>query len=402
MYKKSTLFVCFVLGSLLVFSQNYQLWKVELSLNDRLTLPFFLEEQKGQDLPVFTVVNGKERIVLNSSKKKDSIMLSFPEMDSYIMIASSSAQEIRGYWNNTIKNRKFPFVAWKNDTIRFNTINNQAPGKIAEKYQVLFSAQEESPWPAVGLFEQNKQVLTGTFLTETGDFRYLEGNVFGNELFLSCFDGAHAFVFRATIKGDSLFGRFYSGPSYQTDWIGIKDDSAAIKDPNELTFLTSESYELSSIKLRKLNGLRAKLKLNKHSLYLIQIMGTWCPNCLDETKYFKKLYSKYHKSGLEIVSIGFEYGKTKRQQRKKLKRFVKKAQLKYPVFLGGMASKKEASILFPMLNGISSFPTTLFVNEKGKIIHIHTGFNGPGTGEYYQQYTVETESLIKRLLLISP
>ena len=134
---------------------------------------------------------------------------------------------------------------------------------------------------------------------------------------------------------------------------------------------------------------------------MIQIMGTWCPNCLDETNYFKELYSKYHESGLQIISIGFEYGKTTRQQRKKLKRFVKKAQLKYPVFLGGMASKKEASLLFAMLNGISSFPTTLFVNEQGKILHIHTGFNGPGTGGYYQQYIEETESLIERLLILA-
>jgi len=402
MYKNSALFVCFVLYPLLFLSQNVQQWKVELSLNDRLILPFFLEEKQGADLPVFTVVNGKERIILNTAKKKDSIMLSFPEMDSYIMITSKGAQEIRGYWNNMIKNKKFPFVAWKNDTARFNSINNQPPGKVAEKYQILFSTREDTPWPAVGLFEQNERVLTGTFLTETGDFRYLEGNVFGNELFLSCFDGAHAFVFSATIKGDSLFGQFYSGPSYQTDWTGIKDDSATIRNPNELTFLTSESYDLSSIKLRKLNGLRTRLKLKNHSLYLIQIMGSWCPNCLDETKYFKELYATYHKSGLEIISIGFEYGKTTRQQRKKLKRFAKKAQLKYPVFLGGIASKKQASNMFPMLNGISSFPTTLFVNENGKIIHIHTGFNGPGTGDIFEQYLVATEALIEKFLTIGP
>jgi len=402
MYKNYALFVCFVFSTLLLFSQNTELWKVELSLNDRLILPFFIEEKQGLDLPVYSVINGKEKIVLHTFKKKDSLKLSFPEMDSYLMIATGQTPEIRGYWKNNIKNQKFPFVAWKKDTMRFHSANNLPLGTVAEKYQVLFSTQEESPWPAVGLFEQNEQVLTGTFLTETGDFRYLEGNVHGNELFLSCFDGAHAFVFSATIKNDSLLGRFYSGSSYQTDWIGIKDDSARLKDPNELTYLTRESDDLGSVKLRKLNGLKTRLKLNKHSLYLIQIMGSWCPNCLDETTYFKELYSTYHKSGLQIISIGFEYGKTTRQQRKKLKRFVNKAQLKYPVFLGGRASKKEASILFPMLNGISSFPTTLFVNEKGEIIHIHTGFNGPGTGAVFQQYKTATESLIEKLLKISP
>lgn len=402
MYKNITLFVYFVFGTLLLFSQNTQLWKAELALNDRLMLPFFLEENSSDDLPVFSVINGKEKIVLHTFKTKDSLKLSFPEMDSYIMIASSQTPELRGYWQNSIKNQRIPLTAWKNDTTRFNPISDIPPENVSKMYRVLFSYKKDSPWPAIGLFEQDQKVLTGTFLTETGDFRFLEGNVYGNELFLSCFDGAHAFVFSATIKKDSLFGRFYSGSSYQTDWIGIKDDSASIKDPNELTYLTSESYDLSGIKLRKLNGLKTKLKLQKHPLYLIQIMGTWCPNCLDETTYFKKLYSKYNEKGLQIISIGFEYGKTTKQQRKKLKRFVKKARLKYPVFLGGTASKKQASMLFAMLNSISSFPTTLFVNKKGEIIHIHTGFNGPGTGEYYQQYIVETESLIERLLHISP
>ena len=98
------------------------------------------------------------------------------------------------------------------------------------------------------------------------------------------------------------------------------------------------------------------------------------------------------------MSIGFEYGSSRRDQRKKLKRFVKRAKIPYPVYLGGKASKKLASQLFPMLNEISSFPTTLFVNIEGEIIHIHTGFNGPGTGIYFEDYKNETERLIEKLL----
>ena len=98
------------------------------------------------------------------------------------------------------------------------------------------------------------------------------------------------------------------------------------------------------------------------------------------------------------MSIGFEYGSSRRIQRKKLKQFVQKAQIPYPVYLGGKASKKLASQLFPMLNEISSFPTTLFVNSDGDIIHIHTGFNGPGTGIYFENYKKETENLIEKLL----
>ena len=141
-----------------------------------------------------------------------------------------------------------------------------------------------------------------------------------------------------------------------------------------------------------------KIKFQNHALTILQIMGSWCPNCLDETNYFKGLHQKYEDKGLQIIALGFESQKTRRKRKKHLTRFKERANIPYPVYLAGNASKKEASKVFPMLNGISSFPTTLFVNEKGDIIHIHTGFYGPGTGIYYDRYKKETETIIEQTL----
>ena len=101
---------------------------------------------------------------------------------------------------------------------------------------------------------------------------------------------------------------------------------------------------------------------------------------------------------MQIIALGFESQKTRIKQKKHLRRFKKKAVIPYSMYLAGNASKKEASQIFSMLNGISSFPTTLFVNQKGDIIHVHTGFYGPGTGIYYERYKKETEGLIKKNL----
>ena len=242
------------------------------------------------------------------------------------------------------------------------------------------------------------QVFQRHYSSTIGDFRFLSGNVYGNELFLSCFDGSHAFVFTAKINGINLLGRFYSGSSYQTDWEGVADENVELKSPSELTYIVDSSYDLDQISLRTLCGRKTIIGSLKSPITLIQIMGSWCPNCLDETNYYKSLYQKYKESGLEIKSIGFEYGSTRRVQRKKLKQFVKRAKIPYPVYLGGKASKKLASALFPMLNEISSFPTTLFVNNRGEIIYVHTGFNGPGTGMYFEEYKKETEDIIENLL----
>ena len=178
----------------------------------------------------------------------------------------------------------------------------------------------------------------------------------------------------------------------------MSNEEASIGDPNKLTYLTDKSYDLSEIKFKALFLGNKKIKFNKNPLTVIQIMGSWCPNCLDETNYFRVLHQKYEDKGLQIIALGFESQKTTRKRKKHLKRFKEKAGIPYPVYLAGSASKKEASRVFSMLNSVSSFPTTLFVNHKGEIIHIHTGFYGPGTGGYYKRYKKETEALIEKRL----
>jgi thiol-disulfide isomerase/thioredoxin len=313
------------------------------------------------------------------------------------MISLDSLNNFRGYWQNNIKSQRIPLHGISGRFPRFHSSSGSKPLRIAEKYSVTFSLTDD-PWPAIGLFEQTGQNVSGTFLTETGDFRFLSGNVYGNEFYLSCFDGSHAFLFTAKINGEALIGRFYSGTSYQTDWEGIADKNARLRSPNKLTYIIDSTLSLNDVNVTTTCGFKKKLGAFKSPVTIIQIMGSWCPNCLDETNYYKALYQKHHEQGLEIKCIAFEYGATKRIQRKKIKRFADKAEIPYPVYLGGAANKKTASVLFPMLNEISSFPTSLFLNEKGEIVFIHTGFNGPGTGDVFENYKKEIEGLIERLL----
>jgi len=397
MIKSFSFCLFFILSTGFSLSQN-NIWRVELALNDRLSLPFFLEQFTTRDLSTsYRILNGKEKINLSSKKKKDSLQLNFLEMDGFLMISQDSLTNLRGYWQNNIKGQRIPLHGVSGDSPRFPSSSDSKPLRVAKKYKVTFS-QNDDPWPAVGLFEQNGHIINGTFLTETGDFRFLSGNVYNDELFLSCFDGSHAFVFSAKINGNQLRGKFYSGSNYRTDWIGVQDENAQLKSPNKLTYIIDSTLDLSDVKVTTSCGFKKKLGAFNSPLTIIQIMGSWCPNCLDETNYYKALYEKYKSQGLKITSIGFEYGATRRIQRKKLKRFADKAEIPYPVYLGGAANKKTASVLFPMLSEISSFPTSLFLNEKGDIVFIHTGFNGPGTGIYFEEYKKETEDIIENLL----
>ena len=346
----------------------------------------------------YSVKNGDEKIPLNfKALKNDTIQLSFKEMSSQLKIIYTDSNHFSGFWIDERKESKYPISGVRGAFKRFESTAVTSSKEIHRSYEIVFG-HDKGRWPAIGIFNQRGDELTGTFLTETGDYRYLEGNVFGDQLYLSCFDGAHAFVFTAKIFGDSLAGKFYSGSNYKTDWSGIKNDAAEIGDPNKLTYLVDKTYDLTEIKFKSRIVGNQKIKFQNHALTILQIMGSWCPNCLDETNYFKALHQKYEDKGLQIIALGFESQKTRRKRKKHLTRFKERANIPYPVYLAGNASKKEASKVFPMLNGISSFPTTLFVNKKGDIIHIHTGFYGPGTGIYYDRYKKETETIIEQTL----
>ena len=51
-----------------------------------------------------------------------------------------------------------------------------------------------------------------------------------------------------------------------------------------------------------------------------------------------------------------------------------------------------------MLNHVLSYPTTIFIDKKGVVRKIHTGFNGPATGEKYTEFKTEFEGFVGELI----
>ena len=51
-----------------------------------------------------------------------------------------------------------------------------------------------------------------------------------------------------------------------------------------------------------------------------------------------------------------------------------------------------------MLNHVLSYPTSIFIDKTGKVRKIHTGFNGPATGEKYTEFKTEFNAFMTMLL----
>ncbi len=391
------LFLSFCLRAQNATITKLQFWRGELSMNDRLQIPFLFSLEKNGKKYKMTILNGEEKINLSCTQKKDSITALFPGIDAYLKF-KIDGNEMRGYWLNLNKKKlqKIPFHASFNEKLRFEWSTKEDPVDVRTKYSLVFDDDTEKNI-CVGLFKGEPGIIQGTIMTETGDYRFLDGNVNGNSFKMSTFNGTWAMLVEGQIIGDSIVGYFYSGSSYRTSWRGKADDNAMLRKASSLTYvLNDQAINFSSV--RTLNGKPYRSKQNSNTK-LYQIMGSWCPNCLDEMVFFKELHKEFANDGLEIIAFAYENQQEISSALSKLKKFAKRMEIPYTVCYAGNASKEVATATFPMLNQIMSFPTSILVDKNGKIRHIHTGFSGPATGKVYDEYKEEMRGIIKSLLV---
>jgi thiol-disulfide isomerase/thioredoxin len=131
---------------------------------------------------------------------------------------------------------------------------------------------------------------------------------------------------------------------------------------------------------------------------LVQIFGTWCPNCLDETVFLTEYLKNHPTDKLEIIGIGFERYAEESKSFAQLARYKDRLKIPYEIVLGGTSSSKEkAAEALPMISALISYPTLIFIDKNDKVRKIHTGFSGPATGEF-EKYKSEFENFVSKLL----
>ena len=370
-------------------------WRGELTLSDTaermLPFQFVVEGAIGEQQ--MTIQNGREAIVLNPFyESNDSIEVVWPVFESGFVFQSSDST-MSGYWYDRSRgdDYKIPFEANYGLQYRFKQ-SDRPKERVAGTWRTHFGNKEPN---ALGLFKEEGGLLAGSFATETGDYRFLEGIIQNNQFKLSTLDGAHAFLFEGTVAGDSLWGTFYSGDHYSEPFYAVRDSEFELMKADELTFL-KEGYTTVDFAFPDLNGDTVRLiddRFNNKAI-VIQLFGSWCPNCMDESIYLSELYEKEASKGLEIVGLGFERHKEFEKASNAIVKMRQDLLIPYTLLVAGTANKKAAAEKLPMLNHILSFPTAIVLNRKHKVVGIHTGFYGPGTGAYYDQFKEEFENWI--------
>ena len=375
------------------------IWRGELSLNDTTTLPFnFQVYESNLDL-----MNGEERINLSDiTYTSDSVFLQLPVFNSEFRCKMNDRNLSGNFYNYTRKsNNILSFEAEQNAAYRFSEKPESPYMNLSGRWQAIFDDEAPESKMSVALFHQDGNHLTGTFLTTTGDYRYLEGEVSGQKVSLSAFDGSHAFLFTATIQKDgTLIGDFYSGTHYHETWSAFRNEKAELPDAESLTFI-KPGYDKLDFKFPDEYGdslsIRDPQFLNK--VLIVTLTGTWCPNCMDETRFLVDFYSTYKAKGVEIIALDYERVLDSATVKKSISKLKKQLGVEYPVLFAGTNDREEAAKTLPMLNRILGYPTTIVIDKKGIVRKIYTGFSGPATGADYVSFKESFLRFINKLIV---
>jgi thiol-disulfide isomerase/thioredoxin len=399
----SAFFVCMLTAACSETSSVQPLegrWHAVLKVMDDRELPFTFAMEKRDSSYAMQIFNAGELIEVDEIRLvSDSIYIRFPVFEEYIA-AKVNDTLIRGSLINESRERKVPFVARYGKRRRFPA--PVPPGTdVSGKWQVTFSPDSDEHYPALGIFFQENGNVRGTFRTATGDRRFLEGVVSGDSMKISTFDGTHAYLFVAKVSDSMMQGVYYSGNHFKEPFEGRRNPEYELADEYSITFL-KEGYDRFGFTFQDTEGNRVSLSDPRFQgkVVIVQLMGSWCPNCLDETRFLVDYASKNGHKDLELVALAFEYAKTEEKALSSIKRLRERVGVTYPMLLAqfGGADKLEASHKLPMLNRVISYPTTIFIDREGSVRRIHTGFNGPATGEKYMEFQREFDSLVQKLL----
>lgn len=346
--------------------------------------------------------NGSEVATLGDSYfRGDSLIIPFDLYDSEMVGSLKNEKSLIGFWQKKRNGKtlyRIPFQAQAGSSERFLQ-TKQASVQVSGKYTADFWSDESNHSSGVLLLNQKGNQVTGTVLKTSGDYRFLQGNISGDSLLLSYFDGSGLMQFRCKVNGNQIDGQFYSGLAGKRNFKAIKDDKASLPDLKKLTYL-KPGFDRLTFTLPNPAGKTISLQDEryKNKVVIIELMGSWCPNCLDESRFLAPFYKKMKDKGVEVIGLAFEYSPELSISGPKIENFKKRIGVDYEILFAGQPNDETIAQVLPMLHKINGYPTTFILDKSGIVREIHTGFSGPGTGVYYTDWIHEFEQTVQNLL----
>lgn len=380
-------------------------WNASLLRNDGKQIPFVIDLQYDQQQLFAYIVNGQEKIKTEKiSFTGDSAIMRLQVFESYFRIRKIGADSLNGVWVSGAEGGDLiiPFSAHQAEN-RSDISPANASGNIQGKWSMEFTRPNQTKRPAVGTFTQKGNKVSGSILTPSADYRYLEGSISKDSILFSTFDGSHAFLFVARIDGDKMTGTYYSGAKGKENWVAERNEKAALPLPaSPVTEVKKTVEEELNFSFKNIDGKTVSIKDERYKgkVVILQIMGSWCPNCMDETAFLSEYYRKNKDRGIEVIALAYELSTDEVRSVQSIRKFQQKFNVPYEMLNTGVKASdpEKAEKTIPQVTALKNFPTTIFVDKEGKISAIKTNFYGPASKEYHTKFKQDFDETVNKLL----
>jgi thiol-disulfide isomerase/thioredoxin len=348
--------------------------------------------------------NGDDKEISNNGKLENgSLELDF---DSYLAKLTATVKNgvLEGEYGPILK-KMYPVRATLAAAAKSGSKGGApsvTPPVIAGQWilEGITSGKGEKAWQLI--LRQSGADISGAILRVDGDTGTMTGSFQDGKFVLSHFSGARPALLILKPATDGTMDVSLSGLHGFSEMKAVRpaevrakglpeptdaDLHTTVKDPNApftFSFPDLNGHVVSNTDAR-FHG----------KVVLINITGSWCPNCHDEAPFLAGLYNKYHDQGLEIVALSFEEADQLKNPTR-LKAFIKEYGITYTVLLGGETDSAKSKLTQAV--NWDAWPTTFFVGRDGLVRGAHAGFPGPGSGELYKQEKDEFVAKVEKLL----
>ena len=344
-----------------------------------------------------TFFNGDETMTSSSGSLQNGVLSLEWDALGTTLDATLTDQRLEGKYSRGTRGAPLPFAAKRFAPAATADANVPSIGGVWLMNLPTKSSKGESAWQLI--VRQSGAELSAAILRVDGDTGTLTGTYRDGRFVLGHFSGARPLRVEITPQPD---GTLAVVQNHDAPIPAVRGDQAKAKglpqptDPTRFTSVKdpSEPFRWS------FPDLSGKLVSNaddrfRGKVVIVDISGSWCPNCHDETPFLVDLYRKYHDRGLEIVALSFEEA-AQLKDPVRLKAFIKHYAIAYPVLVAG--EPKDASEKLPQAINLNSFPTTFFVGRDGRVRSAHAGFPGKASGAFHEEAKQEMTHTVEQLL----
>ena len=370
-------------------------WQAEIvaarpGIEDSYRVPVVLVVERTQSGMTAALANGSDRIAFNSVQRVgQTLTLHLDQYDAVLTLHCTQGVKICSRLEGEYSRQRSTGVShYAVTATRQRHGEPMDHATLAPDWQFAFTGPDGKPASeptAPGHFTLQADRVEGTIAPVSGDYGLLHGTLRQGELHLSRFDGIHLLRLDGhLVSPERIEGVFHVSPGNPLSFVATSttapegfaeaEQLTHVEDPKAIFHFHAEDATGAIIT-------EADPRL-QGKVVLLDMFGTWCPNCQDEAPLLQAMYEKYRGRGLEVVGLSYEYTNDRARSLRLIEIYRKKFGITFPLLLAGTTDKGEVERTLPQLKNFGAFPTTIFLDRHGRARLVHAGFTGPATGRF--------------------